>query len=105
MARNPHATVHSKEELSLDLNFRSFLFGEGAEFFEPVPIEDLINYAALGCPVTIPEGGPYTEEELVRVAQAVQKSGTTLTVVGAPKYPAEVLARLEKEASGRILMA
>lgn len=105
MGRNPNETVHPKENLSLELNFRSFLFGEGAEFFEPVPVEELVNFAALGCPVTIPEGGPYTEDDLVRIAQAVRQGGTTLTVVGAPKYPAEVLARLEKEVSGRILLA
>lgn len=103
--RNPYEKVHRKEELSLELNFRSFLFGEGAEFFEPVPVEELVNFAALGCPVTIPEGGPYTEDELVQIARAVQKGGTTLTVVGAPKYPPEVIARIEKEALGRILMA
>jgi len=105
MGRNPYELVHRKEELSLELNFRSFLFGEGAEFFEPVPVEDLINYAALGSPITIPDNCPYSPEDLVRIAQAVKRGGATLTVAGGANLPSEVRARLEQEAPGRILAA
>lgn len=105
MSRNPYNTQHKKEELSVEINFRSFLFGEGAEFFEPVPVEDLVNYAALGSPITIPEGDVYTEEDLVQIAQAAQKGGGTVTLVSASIYPNDVIARLEKVAPGQIRTA
>ena len=45
-----------RQELSLELNFRSFLAGEGGPFFQPVPVEEMVNIASVGCPVTIPAG-------------------------------------------------
>lgn len=105
MSRNPYDVLHKKEELSVEINFRSFLFGEGAEFFEPVPVEDLVNYAELGSPVTIPEGDVYTEEDLVQIAQAAQKGGGTITLVSTSTYPNDIVARLEKVAPGQIRTA
>lgn len=102
MSRNPYHTLHKKEELSVEINFRSFLFGEGAEFFEPVPVVDLVNYATLGSPVTIPEGDVYSEEDLIQIAQAAQKGGGTVTLVSTSSYPDGVVARLQSVAPGLI---
>jgi hypothetical protein len=102
MSRNPYEGTHPKESLSLELNFRSFLAGEGEAFFEPVPVEDLVSFAAVGSPITIPVDAPYSGEELAQVAAAVGQGGGTLTLLGAAAYPPEVLERLEKEAPGRI---
>ncbi len=103
MVESPYKGTHAKESLSLELNFRSFLAGEGGEFFEPVPVEDVINFAAVGSPVTIPMSAPYSADEMAQIAQAVHQGGGTLTIMGAARYPADVLERLEKEAPGRIL--
>jgi hypothetical protein len=84
------------------MNFRSFLAGEGSEFFEPVAVEDMIRFASLGCPLTIPESGPYSEEELIQIASAVQNGGGQLTLRGSAIYPPDMLDRLQKEAPGRI---
>ena len=48
MGRNPYERVHPKEELSVEINFRSFLAGEGDDFFEPVPVEDMVDFASVG---------------------------------------------------------
>lgn len=105
MSRNPYKGVHPKESLSVELNFRSFLAGEGAEFFEPVPVEDLVGFASVGSPITIPEDAQYSENELVQIAEAVRKGGGALTLLGAQKYALDVLGRLEKEAPGQIRLA
>jgi hypothetical protein len=102
MGQNPYKTTHPKEQLSVEMNFRSFLAGEGSEFFEPVPVEDLVRFAWLGCPITIPESGPYSEDELRQIASAVQHGNGELTLRGSGNYPADMLDRLEKEAPGRI---
>ncbi len=102
MGQNPYETVHPKESLSLELNFRSFLAGEGEAFLEPVPVEDMVSFAAVGSPITIPAGAPYSGDELAQVAEAVRQGGGTLTLLGAASYPPEVVVRLEKEAPGRI---
>ncbi|MCC7017479.1 MAG: hypothetical protein IT564_09795 [Rhodospirillales bacterium] len=102
MGQNPYEKVHPKESLSLELNFRSFLAGEGEAFFEPVPVEDMVSIATLGSPVTIPMSAPYSEDELKQIAEAVRQGSSTLTLTGAARYPADVLERLEKEAPGRI---
>lgn len=102
MGQNPYEKVHPKESLSLELNFRSFLAGEGEAFLEPVPVEDVASFAAVGSPVTIPMSAPYSADELYQIAEAVRQGGGTLTLLGAARYPADVLERLEKEAPGRI---
>lgn len=102
MGQNPYEKVHPKESLSLELNFRSFLAGEGEAFLEPVPVEDVANFAAVGSPVTIPVSAPYSADELYQIAEAVRQGGGTLTLVGAARYPADVLERLEKAAPGQI---
>ena len=105
MGQNPYEKVHPKESLSLELNFRSFLAGEGEAFLEPVPVEDVAHFAAVGSPVTIPMSAPYSADEMTLIAQAVRQGGGTLTLMGAARYPAEVLERLEKEAPGQIRLA
>jgi hypothetical protein len=102
MGQNPYEKAHPKESLSLELNFRSFMAGEGTEFFEPVPVEDVVTFATVGSPVTIPMGAPYSADELCQIAKAVHRGNGTLTLRGATQYPADVLDRLEKEAPGRI---
>ncbi len=103
MVENPYKREHPKESLSLELNFRSFLAGEGEAFFEPVPVEDMVSVASMGSPVTIPMSAPYSEDELKQIAEGVRQGGGTLTLMGATRYPADVLERLEKAAPGRIL--
>src|SRR6266480_645929 len=100
--RNPYKKEHPREELSLELNFRSFLAGEGEAFFTPVPVDDLISFAAVGSPITIPKSAPYSGDELKQVAQAVRRGGSTLTLLGAAGYPPDILERLEKEAPAQI---
>ena len=100
--RNPYKDVHPKAELSLELNFRSFLAGEGGAFLEPVPVEDLVSFASVGPPVTIPASAPYSEDELKQIAQAVRRGGGMLTLLGAASYPPDVLERIEREAPGQI---
>ena len=105
MGQNPYEKVHPKESLSLELNFRSVMAGEGSELFGPVPVEDIVNFASVGSPVTIPMSAPYPADEMYQIAEAVRQGGGTLTLVGAARYPAEVLERLEKEAPGQIRLA
>jgi hypothetical protein len=100
--RNPYKGTHPRQELSLELNFRSFMAGEGAPFFQPVPLEEISSFAAVGCPITIPTAGTYSAEELLQVAAAVRKGGSTMTLLGAAEYPSELLERLDKEAPGQI---
>jgi hypothetical protein len=100
--RNPYKKEHSRQELSLELNFRSFLAGEGEAFFTPVPVDDLVTYAALGAPVAIPRGAPYSEDELKRIAEAVRKGGGTLTLIEPAQYSQDCRDCLEKEAPGQI---
>lgn len=102
MVENPYKREHPKESLSLELNFRSFLAGEGEAFFAPVPVEDMERFAAIGSPITIPNGAPYSADDLVQIAKAVKQGGGTLTVLGAGDYPADVLQRLENEAPGQV---
>lgn len=97
-----YKAVHRKDELSVEINFRSFLAGEGQEFFEPVPVEDLASLASVGTPLTIPSGAPYSADELRIVAEAVRQGGNTLTLKGAAAYPSDVLALLESLAPGLI---
>jgi hypothetical protein len=105
MDQNPYKTSHSKETLSIELNFRSFLMGEGGAFLERVPVEDLVSFASVGCPITIPAGAPYSEEELRQIASAVQQGSGELTVLSSSNYPADMLERLELEAPGRIRLS
>lgn len=102
MEPNPYKSTHAKEELSLELNFRSFLAGEGGPFFEPVAVADLVTYATVGAPITIPASAPYSLDDLQRIAQAAKQGGGTLTLLGASNYPAEILDRLEQTAPGKI---
>ena len=102
MDRNPYKGSHAKDELSLELNFRSFLAGEGEAFFTPVPVEDLVDFASVGSPITVPVGAPYSEDQLKEIARAVVKGQSTLTLLGAGSYPRNVLDALEAEAPGRI---
>lgn len=97
--------VHAKDELSIEVNFRSFLAGEGQEFFEPVPVEELANLASVGTPVTIPSGAPYSEDELKTIAEAVRHGGNTLTLKDAAAYTTDVLELLERLAPGKIRRA
>lgn len=94
--------THAREELSLELNFRSFMAGEGEAFFQPVPLEEMLRFAAVGSPITIPASAPYSGEELLQIAAAVRKGGSTLTLLGAASYPVELLQRLENEAAGKL---
>jgi len=103
--RNPYKTTHSKETLSVELNFRSFLMGEGGAFFERVSVEDLVSFASLGCPITIPASAPYSDEEPQQIAGAVRKGGGKLNILSSTKYPAEVLKKLELEAPGQIALS
>ena len=105
MTENPYDKVHAKDELSLELNFRSVLAGEGSELFGPVPVEDVVSFAAVGSPVTIPMSAPYTADELVQIAGAVRQGGGTFTLVGAARYPADLLENLEKAAPGQVVRA
>lgn len=105
MGQNPYDKVHPGESLSLEINFRSFLAGEGEVFFGPVPVEDLAHFAAIGSPVTIPKGAPYSADDLVQVAKAIKQGGGTLTLLGADDFPADVLVRLENEAPGQLRRA
>jgi len=102
MAENPYKRDHPKDTLSLELNFRSFLAGEGEAFLEPVPIEDVVRFASVGSPVTIPMSAPYSADELNQIAEAVRQGGGTLTLLGAARYPPDVVERLEKAAPGQI---
>jgi hypothetical protein len=102
VADNPYKVVHPKEELSLELNFRSFLLGEGEQFFERVPVEDLVSFASAGSPLTIPDGAPYSEDELKQIAEAIRQGGGTLTVLGAAGYPSDLLERIEQAAPGQV---
>ncbi len=105
MGRNPYERVHPKGELSVEINFRSFLAGEGDDFFEPVPVEDMVDFASVGVPITIPEGTPYSKRELKQIAKAVRRGGGTLTLVEAASYPPDLVENLEKEAPGLIRLA
>ncbi len=105
MGRNPYERVHPKEELSVEVNFRSFLVGEGDAFVEPVPVEDMVDFASVGSPITIPAGNPYSKRELKQIARGVRQGGGTLTLVEAASYPPDVLENLEKEAPGLIRLA
>ncbi len=102
MTETPYDKVHPKEGLSLEVNFRSVMAGEGSELFGAVPVEDVAHFASVGSPVTIPMSAPYSADEMVQIAQAVQQGGGTLTIMGAARYPADVLERLEKAAPGQI---
>jgi hypothetical protein len=62
----------------------------------------MLTFAAVGSPVTIPEAGPYTAEELLQIAAAVRKGGGAMTLVGSGRYPADLLAELERESAGRL---
>ena len=104
MTENPYDKVHPKESLSLEVNFRSVMAGEGSELFGPVPVEDVVTFAALGSLVTIPMSAPYLADELIEIAGAVRQGGGTLTLMGAARYPADLLESLEKEAPGQILL-
>ena len=103
--RNPYKGTHARKELSLELNFRSFMAGEGAPFFQPVPLDEILTFATVGAPITIPASGPYSEEELSQIAAAVRTGGGTITLLGAARYPSELLERLEKEAPGQLRRA
>ena len=105
MGKNPYESVHPKGSLSVEINFRSFLAGEGDDFFEPVPVEDMVDFASVGSPITIPEDAPYSKGELKKIAKAIRKGGGTLTVLEAANYPADVLEKLEKEAPGQVKLA
>ncbi len=105
MGRNPYERVHPKNELSVEINFRSFLAGEGDAFFQPVPVEDMVDFASVGSAITIPEGTPYSKRELKQIAKAVRKGGGTLTLVEAASYPPDLVENLEKEAPGLIRLA
>jgi len=105
VGRNPYESVQPTESLSVEINFRSFLAGEGDDFFEPVPVEDMVDFASVGSPITIPDNAPYTKGELRQIAKAVRKGGGTLTVLEAASYPPDVLENLEKEAPGQIRLA
>ena len=105
MGRNPYEKVHPKGALSVEINFRSFLAGEGDDYFEPVPVEDMVDFASVGSPITIPDNTPYTKSELKKIAKATRKGGGTLTVLEAASYPPDVLENLEKEAPGQIRLA
>ena len=105
MTENPYDKVHAKDELSLELNFRSVLAGEGSELFGPVPVEDVVSFAAVGSPVTIPMSAPYLADELRQIAGAVRRGGGTFTLMGAARYPADLLESLEKAAPGQIRLA
>jgi hypothetical protein len=94
-----------REELSLELNFRSFLAGEGGPFFQPVPLEEMVNIASVGCPVTIPAGGPYNPEELLQIAAAVARGAGAMTLAGSAAYPQDLLRELEKQCPGRLKLA
>ena len=100
--RNHYKGTHAREELSLELNFRSFMVGEGAPFFQPVPLEEILSFATVGSPITIPASSPYSEDELLQIAAAVRRGGSTLTLLGATSYPVELLQRLENEAPGKL---
>jgi hypothetical protein len=102
MTETPYDKVHPKEGLSLEVNFRSVMAGEGSELFGPVPVEDVVSFAAVGSPVTIPMSAPYLADELQEIAGAVRQGGGTLTLMGAARYPADLLESLEKEAPGQI---
>lgn len=105
MGDNPYDRVHPKESLSLELNFRSFLAGEGEAFLTPVPVEDMVSFASVGSPITIPASAPYSEDQLKEIARAVRQGRSTLTILGAAKYPRELLDALETEAPGHIRQA
>lgn len=105
MDHNPYKTLHPKDTLSIELNFRSFLMGEGGAFLERIPVEDLVNFASVGCPITIPASAPYSEKELRQIASAVQQGSGELTVLSSGNYPADVLERLELEAPGRVRLS
>lgn len=105
MGRNPYESVHPKESLSVEVNFRSFLAGEGDAFLERVPVEDMVDFASVGSAITIPEGNPYSKRELKQIARGVRRGGGTLTLVEAANYPPDVLENLEKEAPGLIRLA
>lgn len=105
MGENPYERYHPKSSMSLEVNFRSFLAGEGERFVTPVPVDDLVAFASVGSPITIPAGAGYSVEDLRAVAQAVRVGGGTLTIREAKTYPAEVLARLEEEAPRQIRLA
>ena len=100
-----HEAVHRKDQLSVEINFRSFLAGEGEEFFTSVPVEHLRRLASVGTPITIPTGAPYTHDELCLIAEALQKGGNTLTLLGATAYETELLERLNALAPGQIRLA
>lgn len=103
MADNDFAKPkEQRQELSLELNFRSFMAGEGAPFFQPVPLEEMLSFAEVGSPVTIPDSGPYTPDELRQIAAAVRKGGSAMTLKASEKYPADLLAELERESAGRL---
>ena len=104
MGEDVYERIHPKSSMSLEQNFRSFLAGEGEHFFTPVPVEDLIAYASVGSPITIPPGAGYSVEDLRRVAQAVRNGGGTLTIRQAAAYPSEVLAQLEEAAPSQVLL-
>ena len=105
MSRNPYKSVHLKESLSIENNFRSFLAGEGEDFFQPVSVEDMVDFASVGSPITIPESAPYSKSELKKIAKAVRQGGGTLTLLEAANYPPDVLEQLGKEAPGQIRLA
>lgn len=100
--RSHYKEMHIKEELNLELNFPSILAGEGEQFFERVPVEDLVSFASVGSPLTISASAPYSEEELRQIAVAVRRGGSTLTLLGAAGYAGDILERVEKEAPGQV---
>jgi hypothetical protein len=103
--KTPYKAVHEKPELSLELNFRSFLAGEGESFLTPVPADDLVLMASVGAPITLSAKAPYSQEELQEIAQAVARGRGTLTVLAAGSYAPDVLAAMEKEAPGQVRLA
>lgn len=105
MTEPPYDKVHPKESLSLEVNFRSVMAGEGSELFGPVPVEDVVGFAAIGSPVIVPFSAPYLADELQRIAEAVHRGGGTFTLMGAARYPADLLESLEKAAPGQIHLA
>lgn len=105
MTETPYDKVHPKEGLSLEVNFCSVMAGEGSELFGPVPVEEVVGFAAVGSPVTIPMSAPYPADELLQIAGAVRQGGGTLTLMGAARYPADMVESLEKAAPGQIRLA
>jgi hypothetical protein len=105
MAEENIPSAHPDDQLSVEINFRSFLAGEGQEFFTPVPVEHLRSLASVGTPITIPAGAPYTHEELCLIAETVQKGGNTLTLLGGATYDSVLLERLNALAPGHVRLA